>query len=368
MKRYKISLSLLITIIFLQLSAPPADADDQMAPAQMSIQQLVNNIRSKLTENPNRSSELAQELAQRTPSGTTETRAILRLIGNTQGELQQQLIDCIANIDNPRLGQLFIAELENKYPLVSATAAGMCGKLKLKDSVPGLIDIIKRYGKVDGFADSPAERAGVTAIVALGEIKDTRGIPILLDKLGHMNNYEVKALVKFGHQVIPQLFDKIKNSEDKLARRSAAYAVVSINDPQAIPLLKQEVENKESRVRKYAIIGLLNIAPEQSLDELLALWEQGTDFLLERQLLYYINSARLKDEKLCPFLIKLLDDNPHKDIRQKAALALGRIGCEQAITALKKALRDEEKMVRMYAAQALQMLTGQTYDIEMSDI
>ncbi len=67
-------------------------------------------------------------------------------------------------------------------------------------------------------------------------------------------------------------------------------------------------------------------------------------------------------------MIALLDKNPQKSIRQKAALALGRIGGDEAIAALKKALRDEEKMVRMYAAQALQMLTGQTYDIEMSDI
>ncbi len=280
MKLHKATFFLFTVIICVVLSAPPAKGEDQPAPVRMSIQQLADEIRLNLTENSKRSQELAQELAQRTPSSNNEARAILRLIGDTQGELQQKLIDCIANINNPRLGQLFIAELENKHPLISATAAGMCGKLKLNDSVPGLINIIKRYGKVDGFADSPAERAGVTAIVALGEIGNEQGIPILLEKLGHMNNYEVKALVKFGHLVIPQLFDKIKHSEDKLARRSAAYVVVSINDPKAIPLLKKEVKNKESQVRKYAIIALLNIEPDQSLNELLSMWEQESDSLL----------------------------------------------------------------------------------------
>jgi HEAT repeat protein len=348
----------------LGLSVPVTGGDGPVAATQMTIQQLVDNIR----ENRNQSLELAKELKQRTPASTIETRAILRLIGDTQGELQQKLIDCINNINNTRMAPLFIAELENKHPMINAVAAGMCGKLKLKDSVPGLINIIKRYGKVDGFADSPAERAGVTAVVALGEIGDPRGIPILFEKLGYMNSYAVKALAKFGSQVVSQLFDKIVNGEEARVRRAAAYAITYITDPQAVPLLKKEVEDKNSRVRRYAIIALLEIAPEQSLKELLSMWEQDRDSLLERQLLYNINTSRLKDKKLCPFLIKVLENNPRKDMRQGAVIALGRIGGEQAIAALKKALLDEEKRVRLYAAQALQMLTGQTYDINMSDI
>jgi HEAT repeat protein len=334
----------------------------------MSIQQLVDAIRADLAENPQRSFELAKALEQHTPASTTDTRAVLKLIDETQGELQQKLINCIDNISSSRMGPLFIAELENKHPMISAVAAGMCGKLKLNDSVPSLINIIKRYGQVDGFADSPAERAAVTAVVALGEIGDQRGIPILLEKLGYMNSYEVRALAKFGYQVIPQLFDKIINEKEAKARRAAAYAVTSINDPLAIPLFKKEIRNKDSQVRRYAIIAMLNIEPEQSFNELLGLWEQDSDPLLGRQLLYHINSSRLKDKKLCPFLIKVLENDSRGGMRQGAVVALGRIGGEQAIVALKKALLDKEKMVRIYAAQALEMLTGQSYDTDMSDM
>ena len=113
---------------------------------------------------------------------------------------------------------------------------------------------------------------------------------------------------------------------------------------------------------------MLNIEPEQSFNELLGLWEQDSDPLVGRQLLYHINSSRLTDKKLGPFLIKLLENDSSGDMRQGAVVALGRIGGEPAIGALKKALLDKEKMVRIYAAQALQMLTGQSYNTDMSDI
>jgi HEAT repeat protein len=357
-----------VVLTVLTLSVSPGMGEEPTVPEQMSIQQLVDGIRTNLAGDYNHSLELARELKKRTPTSTVDTRAVLRLIGDTQGELQQKLIDCVDNINNNRLAQLFIAELENKHPMICAVAAGMCGKLKLKGSVAGLISILKRYGKVDGFADSPAERAAVTAVVALGEIRDERGVPILLEKLGYMNGYEVRALAKFGRQVVPQLFDKIINGENARSRRAAAHAVISITDPDAIPLLRKEVKDKNSQVRRYAIIALLNIEPEQSLNELLGMWEQEGDSLLERQLLYHINSSRLKSKRLCPFLIKVLENNPRRDMRQGAVVALGRIGGEEAVAALKKALRDEEKIVRIYAAQALQMLTGQSYDINMSDI
>ncbi len=365
--KHKSVIFALIILLSFSLYIPNISAQVEYAAKENIIIPLLEEIRNNLKDKK-RSLELVKKLEKLKPTTTAEVRFLLKLIADTSGDVQQKLINTVSNVDNRRLAGLFAAELENKHPMVVAVAAGMCGKLKINNCVPGLIGIIKRYGRIDGFADTSAERATVTAVLALGEIGDPEAIPVLLDNLGNMSGYEIKALVKFGNKAVPQLFDKIINGKDAKIRRAAAEAVVSITDPAAVSFFKKELLNKNSKVRKYAIIGLLNIEPEKNLSELLIMWKKNGDSMIEQQILYHINAFRLKDKKLCPFLIKVLKTNKQAIMRQKSVVALGRIGGDDAIAALKTALRDKEKLVRLYAAQALQMLTGKNYDANMSDI
>ncbi len=322
--------------------------------------QLINKVKQEQRQNPKEALKLANELPKCTPRNPREIQALLDLIGATQGDIQQKAIDCMAKISDPKLGMLVIPYLNHKNAMIQATAAGICGKLKMRAAVPSLMDIVRQAPAVEGFADTPAERAAVTAVVALGEIGNDRSIPALTDRLGQMGGYESNALAKFGHRVVPHLFKLITEGADKRIRQGAAQTLTMISDPQAVPLFREESKNKTSPVRKYAMIAWLNNDPDNGLRELMTLWQDNReDSMLEFQLLFHINNNRLKNQSLCPFLIHVLEQSPDKESRKSAALALGRIGGgEESVAALKKALNDEDKQVQLYAGQALEMLTG----------
>ena len=77
--------------------------------------------------------------------------------------------------------------------------------------------------------------------------------------------------------------------------------------------------------------------------------------------LFYINTNRLRDSFLGPFLVQVLKESPNAKHRKGAAIALARVGGAEAIAALEKAAKlDEDYVVRVYAAQALEMLTTNT--------
>jgi len=322
--------------------------------------QLINKLKQEQRQNPKEAIKLANDLPKcAPPANPREIQALMDLIGASQGDIQQKAIDCMAKINDPKLGLLFIPYINHKNPMIQATAAGICGKLKVRGSVPLLMEIVRRAAPVEGFADTPAERAAVTAVVALGEIGNDRSIPALTDRLGRMGGYETNALAKFGHRAVPQLFKLAAEGKDKEIRQGAAQTLTMINDPQAVPLFRDEIKNKTSPVRKYAMIALLNSDPDKGLRELMTLWQDDRqDSMLEYQLMFHINNNRLKDQSLCPFLIHVLEHSPDKNSRKGAATALGRIGGDESIAALKKALNDEDEQVKLYAGQSLEMLTG----------
>ncbi len=78
---------------------------------------------------------------------------------------------------------------------------------------------------------------------------------------------------------------------------------------------------------------------------------------MENRLLHYINSWRLGDGRLAPFLIKVLQASTHPSSRRLAVVSLARIKSEASLAALRQAAEDEDKTVRLYANQALEMMS-----------
>jgi HEAT repeat protein len=237
-----------------------------------------------------------------------------------------------------------------------AAACGMSGKLKLKKAVPGLIAVIERYGEIEGKADTEPERAVATATLALGKIRDKRGLAVLSKYMGKLDGYDSHALAEFGAQALAILSMKIKESSKSTAGQSAIRAISKITDPEAASQLNRIIEQKAHPARKAAVIAMLNINPEATIQYLLNLWKEEKDPFLERRLLLHINKVRLKDRSLCPFLIHALKESSSIYARKGAALALGRIGGNEALEALEMAATyDTDYFVRVYAGQALKM-------------
>jgi hypothetical protein len=153
----------------------------------------VSNLLEIITKNHNNRSlvnRAVSELEKQTPTTKREVVRLFELIEETKGTFQQKFINAISNITDPSFASIFIRELENEHPMRVAAACGMSGKLNIKGAVPGLIAVIERYGAIEGDADTDPERAVATATLALGEIRDERGLLVLGKYLGKLGVYD----------------------------------------------------------------------------------------------------------------------------------------------------------------------------------
>jgi HEAT repeat protein len=337
--------------LFLGLAAavPPAWAK--------SLSQLAAELKGK-PKGAAPALRLAEELAKLTPGCREEIDLLLELIQEQEGPAREKLINSISRINDPKLGPVFLKELKHPHPMVQAVAAGMCGKLKLVEAEGGLIRLIRQSPPIVGFPDTDQERAVVTAVLALGELRQDSSLDFLLSLLGTMKGYEVQALRKFGVKPLAALLAKLNHPEaSSNAKAAAVQVIMALEDEAALPLLEQEVAKLDSKARPYVITTVLKLDPEKSLPSLIAKWESKPDFVLETRLLYYINSWRLGDARLAPFLIKVLQSSVHPSSRRLAVASLARIKSEASLAALRQAAEDEDKGVRLYAKQALEMMS-----------
>lgn len=300
---------------------------------------------------------LAGEIAKLTPANRDEVYLLLNLLKEQKGNVREDLTKSIGNISNPALGPIFVKELNNSHPIIRAVSAAMCGKLKLVETEKDLIKLIKDFSTIVQFPDTDEERATVTAVLALGELRQESSIDFLVSLLGTMKGYEVQALRKFGIKSLKPLLAKMNDPNSSGNTRMAAVQVLmAMEDEAAAPLLEKEAADREkSKARPYAITVLLKLNPDKYLPRFIAEWEKDPDLILEARLLYYINNWRLGDARQLPFLIKVLQNSPQPEYRVMAVTGLARIKSDESWAALKKAAADKDKKVSMYAAQALQM-------------
>ncbi len=339
----RFAISLLITL-FLGVNIPASAA---------SISQLAAKLKKA---KGTKAFSLTKEMAKLTPGSKEEIYLLFELIKENDGSRREELIKSVGRVNNSELNPLFVKELSNPHPMIQAVAAGMCGKLKLIAAEKGLTGIIKESPLIEGFPDTDQERATITAVLALGELRRESSLDLLLSLIGTMKGYEVQAIRKFGVKPLAKLLEIIKNPESGSdAKMAAVQVVMAVNDKAAVPLLKKEADDVKSKARPYAITILLKLSAEEYLPYFISVWEKKPDLLIESRLLYYINNWRLGEAQATTFLVKVLKDSPQTEHRRMAVTALSRIKSDASSAALKRAAKDKDKKVSLYAAQALKM-------------
>lgn len=296
---------------------------------------------------------LGKELEDRVPTTIAEVKALFSLVGKKRGHVRQIAINAISNTIDPALNPVFLQGLNDKNPIINAISASMCGKLRIRKASDGLVMLIKRMGPVEGVVENDRERAAIAAVLALGEIKDESKIPFLIGLSSKMRGYEVIALIKYGKKAVPGMLRKITSTDQEYIRQQAERVLLSIQDLEAIPLLKEEMEDPNSPSRSICIRVLLNIDAERTLSRLLQLWEKENDPIIASLMLDHLDHYQITDSRYGPFAERILRNSVNNNLRKKASAILGRIGGESARKTLQKALKDEDPLVRAFAARSL---------------
>lgn len=170
------------------------------------------------------------------------------------------------------------------------------------------------------------------AVNALGELRDPRAIPALVERALHDDNshprwrslWALKRVEPDGRETIRQLLAALE-SADPVVVRNAAVALAFFDQPEALPELLRGLQDPDGFRQWEAVFSMRGF----------------------------------RDPQVAAALIQLLEDEMVSDlrVRQEVVLALGDIGGGHALTALLNALQeDESPQVRWRAAMALARL------------
>jgi HEAT repeat protein len=243
-------------------------------------------------------------------------------------------IKALEHISGPRAVEPLSAALEDERHEVRHAAAKALGKLRDTRGVEPLMAALNR---------SP----DLPTIEALGMIGDARAVePIIATlriKFNGMRKAAVSALRSIGdRRAVEPLIAALKD-ESKAVREAAAFALEVIGDPRAVEALIATLQDENKAVRWAAVRALdkLGWQPDRS----------------EKAAAYWI--AKLEWDRCiemgAPAVEPLISALSHaeSDLREAAAVALGKIADLRAVAPLIDALNDNPWQVRRAAADAL---------------
>lgn len=178
----------------------------------------------------------------------------------------------------------------------------------------------------------------------LGKTRDAEAVPLLRDALQDPNSSVrravVEALGKIGEAALPTLIDALQKGDDDM-RWTAARMLGKLGDKRAIPALIEALRS-----------SVVNQSASKALDRIGWIPDDG-----EAGARYWIAK---RDWERCaaigaPALQPLIDTaiNGEDDVRWAATHMLGRLGDTKALPTLLRALKDEDHRVRLAAAEAL---------------
>lgn len=243
-----------------------------------------------------------------------ETARLVALLGDAAPRVREAAAYAIAAGHHRDAHTALEALLRSGGTDEAAMAAWALGEAEDSAAVPALLQSAK----------SSAARVRLASVVALGEIKDERSLPLL-----------ERALT---------------DDQDAAVRARAAHAIGEMGMMRSINALNTAISDGTPAVRYAAIeaIGELHDLEHPSAALLLA--ARSSDPKLQR--LAAMAIAEIHDPTSIDALIALaiVDD---RDVRMKVSEALGSIGSAKASGALMRLLKDSDAEVRRAAAEAL---------------
>jgi HEAT repeat protein len=362
-----------------------------LPPAENSaeeVQRLILMLRERPGESPAIDSqvrrEAADQLAQIGAAGVAAVPALRSALGAKDLVLRVSLASALVSIElepSSDLAPLLVEGLGGASTRGKALRALEGMGPAAAAAVPSLIGLLK-----DGDPDVRNRAASVLGNIGPGAVAAAPALAQELDdsRAGELWRFAESALVDIGPTAVPALVNGVR---DERTRVIAAHALNSLRPEAkaAVPALMEALKDSRPRARSMACYGLAGIGPEaraaaRSLIVALAdtardvrfqaayaLGRIGPDAAdaipaLTRALADSSNDvaraaatalSSMGPAAVTPLVVALGSANPI--VRAEAAVSLGRLGPQGKPESgvLQAALKDDDKLVRCSAAQAL---------------
>ncbi len=190
------------------------------------------------------------------------------------------------------------------------------------------------------------------AVNALGEIKDSRGIPALIDRALYDENphpqwrslWALAAVDPKGEQTFPLLRDALKDPDPEVVRK-AAIALAFFAQAEARPELLKGLKDPDAARRWEAVFSLKEIGNPEVVKALVPLLDEDVEPVRSVRQEVTLALGRIGGEGVAPALLKALREDESSEVRWRAALALSSLGDPSSVVGLEQALATEENPV-----------------------
>ena len=216
--------------------------------------------------------------------------------------------------------------LRNPLHRIRAQAARVLGRMKSRNSVPFLLEILE-----DEEADVRA-----SAVEALGAVRDPAAVEPLVqtiqDNVEVVREKAVAALAGFGPAATPSLVGALVRERDKFALKAFLKCLGLIGDPKSVPALIQHLRSSYFVVRQSSFEALVRFG-RRVVEPLLA------------TLTYNTSDIRMLLRDAC--------DSEHPELQVRAVSALGGLEDHRAVGVLKEQVDAGTPEVQEVASKAL---------------
>jgi len=244
-----------------------------------------------------------------------------------------------------------LQQLKSSNPDLRIKAARSLGSAKQRRAVPSLIKLLKD--------ENPQVRlAVIEALGAIGHYASAEPLAAALSTPSKKAQSETaereslaKALAGVGSAAVKPLMQAL-SSEEKEARRWAAFALGAIKDPLAVDSLIPKLEDSRSEVRKAAAIALGGIGDSRALKPLIKALA-SRDLETRRAAAEALGS--MGSEEGADALMRAVAD-PNEPVQLAAISALGKTGGLPAALCLRSAMSANRKTVSEAAEAALKSM------------
>jgi HEAT repeat protein len=260
-------------------------------------------------------------------------------------------LKALAKSDDPSVLPLLERGLKDEQAAVRlASAAGLAARGRADSWEP-----VRRVARSVNQTH-PEERA--TALRLLGEMRDPKGLTILLDALRDtqpsIRGSAAAALGALGKvEALPRL-EQMLHDKIPAVRTSAAISLGDLGNQAAVASLKDALDDSNAVVQAAVVSALLRLnEPIGTVAPVIRRLSQQQDPGIRAAAGKALGRAGGKNlEAAIGFLGVLLED-PIPRPRIAAARSLGHIGTTEAIPILRHTLHDEDDAVRATAGGAL---------------
>ncbi len=252
----------------------------------------------------------------------------------------------LAKIGRPAVAPLIHA-LQDRLPLVRANAAETLGRIGDPMAAEALATALK---------DKDAE-VWQQAAVSLGRMRDARAVKALIRVVKSRDSgLRTKAIKALGNirdiRALDPLIDVIYFEQDRWMRLFAIEALGRIDDIRALEVLVDAAYDDSRDVRTKSIVTLGEFSSTLATDALYIIFDDMQVDAEDQQTALFELGKR-GDARALDGLIDLLQFDNQVDNRIYAALILGDIGGQEAVSSLIDALCDDEQDVADNALKSL---------------